>query len=138
MTVTRADNASGRIAAAHPRPFIPIPSKGGVEFGFKKLFDEAPNARAHPGFQGIEPIIAEKLFAFGGPDRRLCAIHCHGVISIGALTPILVCFHKLEITPPSNSNHLRDGTIRKDHALYAKREALDCHRAARWVWVWNH
>jgi hypothetical protein len=34
------------------------------------------------------------------------------VISIGALTPILVCFHKLEITPPSNSNHLRDGTFR--------------------------
>jgi hypothetical protein len=33
------------------------------------------------------------------------------VISIGALTPILVCFHKLEITPPSNSNHLRDGTV---------------------------
>jgi hypothetical protein len=32
------------------------------------------------------------------------------VISVGALTPILVCFHKLEITPPSNSNHLRDGT----------------------------
>jgi hypothetical protein len=25
------------------------------------------------------------------------------VISVGALTPILVCFHKLEITPPSNS-----------------------------------
>jgi hypothetical protein len=32
------------------------------------------------------------------------------VISVGALTPILVCFHKLEITPPSNSNHSRDGT----------------------------
>jgi hypothetical protein len=32
------------------------------------------------------------------------------VISVGALTPILVCFHKLEITPPSNFNHSRDGT----------------------------
>src|SRR3954452_15619533 len=35
-----------------------------------------------------------------------------GVISVGARTPILVCFHKLEITPPSNSNHSRDGTFR--------------------------
>jgi hypothetical protein len=33
------------------------------------------------------------------------------VISVGALTPILVCFHKLEITPPSNFNHSRDGTL---------------------------
>jgi hypothetical protein len=32
------------------------------------------------------------------------------VISVGALTPVLVCFHKLEITPPSNFNHSRDGT----------------------------
>jgi len=32
------------------------------------------------------------------------------VISVGALTPILVCFHKLEITPPSNFNQSRDGT----------------------------
>jgi chromosome partitioning protein len=32
------------------------------------------------------------------------------VISVGALTPILVCFHKLEITPPSNFNHSRYAT----------------------------
>jgi hypothetical protein len=32
------------------------------------------------------------------------------VISAGALTPVLVCFHKLEITPLSNFNHSRDGT----------------------------
>ena len=50
------------------------------------------------------------MFAFAGAGRRLCAIHCHGVLSVGALTPILVCFHKLEITPPSNFNHTRDGT----------------------------
>jgi hypothetical protein len=31
------------------------------------------------------------------------------VISVGALTPIL-CFHKLEITPPSNFNHTCYGT----------------------------
>jgi len=33
------------------------------------------------------------------------------VISVGALTPILVCFHKLEITPPSNFNQSCDGTV---------------------------
>jgi hypothetical protein len=65
MTMPAAQNAPGRIAAAHPRPFIPIPSQGGVEFGLEKLLDEAANARAHPGFQGIEPIIAEKMFALG-------------------------------------------------------------------------
>jgi hypothetical protein len=32
------------------------------------------------------------------------------VISTGALTPVLVCFHKLEITPLSNFNHPCDGT----------------------------
>jgi hypothetical protein len=32
------------------------------------------------------------------------------VISVGVLTPILVCFHKLEITPPSNFNQSCDGT----------------------------
>jgi hypothetical protein len=37
-----------------------------------------------------------------GTDRRLRAIHRHGVISAGALTPVLVCVHKLEITPLSN------------------------------------
>jgi hypothetical protein len=36
------------------------------------------------------------------------------VISAGALTPILVCFHKLEITPLSNFNHPRDGTVLGD------------------------
>jgi hypothetical protein len=93
MTVTRADNALGRIVAAHhPRPFIPIPPQGGVEFGFEKLFNEAANARAHPSFQRVEPIIAEKMFTLGRADHRLCAIHGHGVISIGALTPILVVF----------------------------------------------
>jgi hypothetical protein len=34
------------------------------------------------------------------------------VISAGALTPVLVCFHKLEITPLSNFNHSRYGTKR--------------------------
>jgi hypothetical protein len=117
MTMTRTDNAPRRIAAAHLGPFIPISPQCGIQLGFEKLLDEAPNARAHPSFQGIEPIIAEKMFAFGGADRRLCAIHCHGVISIGALTPILVCFHKLEITPPPNFNHSGYGTAYNRHAV---------------------
>ena len=41
----------------------------GVQLGFEKLLDEAPNARAHPSFQGIEPIIAKKMSSFGGTDR---------------------------------------------------------------------
>ena len=110
MAMPGAGDAPGRIAVTYSRPLIPIPAQGGGELGFKKLFDEAANARAHPSFQGIEPIIAKKMLAFRRADRRLCAICCHGVISVGALTPILVCFHKLEITPPSNSNHSRDGT----------------------------
>src|SRR6202522_3951807 len=112
MAMPGAGGAPRRIAVTHPWPLIPIPAQGGGEFGFKKLFDEAANARAHPSFQGIEPIIAKKMLAFRRADRRLYAICCHGVISVGALTPILVCFHKLEITPPSNFNHLRDGTPR--------------------------
>jgi len=50
------------------------------------------------------------MLVLGGADGRFRAIHRHGVISAGALTPVLVCFHKLEITPPSNFNHPRDGT----------------------------
>ena len=94
----------------HPRGVRIAPSQRGVEFGFEKLLYEATNARPNPIFQGIEPIIAQKMLTFRGACRRPCAIRCHGVISVGALTPILVCFHKLEITPPSNFNHSRDGT----------------------------
>src|SRR5262249_51421334 len=39
-----------------------------------------------------------------------CAICRHGVISAGALTPVVAGLSKPEITPPSNSNHIRDGT----------------------------
>jgi hypothetical protein len=50
------------------------------------------------------------MLVLGGAGGRLRAIHRHGVISVGALTPVSVCFHKLEITPLSNFNHFRDGT----------------------------
>jgi hypothetical protein len=46
------------------------------------------------------------------------------VISVGALTPILVCFHKLEITPPSNFNQSCDGTrCRFDESMEAQQMA---------------
>jgi hypothetical protein len=86
-----------------PGAFGSRPSKRGVEYGFEKLLYEATNARPNLIFQGIEPIIAQRILTFRGACRRPCAIRCHGVISVGALTPILVCFHKLEITPASNS-----------------------------------
>src|SRR3954449_4971723 len=114
MTVTRADRALARRVADRPGTFVARLSQCGVEFGFQKLFDKPANAGPHPAFQGIEPIIAEKMLTFRGACRGACcrprAIRCHGVISVGALTPVLVCFHKLEITPPSNFNHPRDGT----------------------------
>jgi hypothetical protein len=52
-----------------PLPFISISSRCGVQLGLEKLLDEAPNARAHPSFQGIKPIIAKKMSSFGGTDR---------------------------------------------------------------------
>ena len=45
------------------------------------------------------------------------------MISVGALTPVLVCFHKLEIAPLSNFNHLRDGTA--DEAMLTEIRARD-------------
>ena len=69
MAVARADSPHRRIAAAQPRPFIPISSQCRVQLGFEKLLDEASNARAHPIFQGIKPIIEKKMPSFGGTDR---------------------------------------------------------------------
>ena len=40
----------------------------------------------------------------------MTGVYRHGVISGGALRPVLVCFHKLEIAPLSNFNYSRDGT----------------------------
>jgi hypothetical protein len=36
-----------------PRPLIPVSTKRHVEFRFQEFLDEAANAGAHPGFQGI-------------------------------------------------------------------------------------
>ena len=110
MPVTRADPNLCRPVADHPGTFVARPSQRGVEFGFEKVLDKPANTCPHPISQGIEPIIAKKMLTFRGASRRPCAIRRRGVISVGALTPVLVCFHKLEITPPSNFHHLRDGT----------------------------
>jgi len=108
--VPRADAAFGRSLDLNPAALISRTPQRRVEFGFQKFLYEAANARSHPIFQGIKPIVAEKMLVLGGAGRRLRAIHRHGVISAGALTPVLVCFHKLEITPLSNFNHSRDCT----------------------------
>jgi hypothetical protein len=108
--MSRAGGALGRSLDLNPAALISRPPQRRVEFGFQKLLDEPANARPHPIFQGIEPIGKKKMLVFGGAGGRLHAIHRHGVISAGALTPVLVCFHKLEITPLSNFNHSRDGT----------------------------
>jgi hypothetical protein len=71
-----------------PRPFISVPPKRSIEFRFQEFFDEAANAGPHPGFQGIEPIVPKKKRSFGRFVRRFCSIRFHGVISIGARTPI--------------------------------------------------
>ena len=110
MPVPRADAALGRPLAVKPATLVSRPSQRRAEFGLKQFLNKAPNARPHPTFQRIAPIVAEKTLLLRGANRRLRAIHRHGVISVGALTPVLVCVHKLEITPLSNFNHLRDGT----------------------------
>jgi hypothetical protein len=71
-----------------PRPFIPVPSKRSVEFRFQEFLDEAANAGPHPGFQRIEPMVPKEKRSFGCITRRLYGILFHGVISVGALTPI--------------------------------------------------
>jgi hypothetical protein len=75
---------------AKPRPFIPVPPKRSVEFRFQEFLDEAANAGPNPRFQGIEPIVPKEKRSFGCIRRRLCGIRFHGVISIGASTPILL------------------------------------------------
>ena len=92
MAVTRARCARWRRPANFATPLVSISPQGAVEFGLQKLFDETTNARANPCFQGIEPIVAKTMFVLAGVHRRLCAIACHGVISISALTPILFAF----------------------------------------------
>jgi hypothetical protein len=82
------NRAAAYAGFAKPRPLIPVPLKRSVEFRFQEFLDEAANAAPHPGFQGIEPIVPEKKRSFGRFSRRFYGIRFHGVISIGAPTPI--------------------------------------------------
>jgi hypothetical protein len=66
MAVARASDALGRHVADRARTFISRPPQRGVEFGFEKLLYEAANTRPHPVFQGIEPILPEKMLTFRG------------------------------------------------------------------------
>src|SRR3954466_11877571 len=73
--------AAARVALARQRR---------LEFRLQKLFDEGPDTRAHSGLQWIKPVLAEKKLRLG---RRLgleCGICCHGMISAGAPTPVIV------------------------------------------------
>jgi len=72
-----------------PRSLITVPPQRNVEFRFHEVLDEAANAGPHPSFQGIEPIVPKEKRSFRRFRRRICDIRFHGVISIGALTPIL-------------------------------------------------
>ena len=84
MAVTRAGHTLGRFVPDRPGTFVSPTPQRGFEFGFEKILYEATNACPHPIFQGIEPIIAEKMLAFPGACRRPCAIRCDRVISVGA------------------------------------------------------
>ncbi len=46
------------------------------------------HAGPHPGFQDIEPIVLKENRSFGRFRRRFSDSRFHGVISIGAPTPI--------------------------------------------------
>jgi hypothetical protein len=89
VPVARLHNRpAARTSFDKPRPFIPVPSKHGVEFRFQEFLNEAANAGSQPSFQGIEPIVPKEKRSFGCLRRRLYGICFHGVISIGATTPI--------------------------------------------------
>jgi hypothetical protein len=82
------NRAAAYAGFAKPRPLISDPPKRSAEFRFQEFLDEAANASPHPGFQGIEPIIPKEKRSFGCFRRRFCDIRFHGVISLGATTPI--------------------------------------------------
>jgi hypothetical protein len=71
-----------------PRPILPVPPQHSVAFRFQEFLDEAANAGPHPGLQRIEPIVAKKKRSFGRFRCRFYGICFHGMISIGAPTPI--------------------------------------------------
>jgi hypothetical protein len=97
MTLPAAHNVRGQTVAAHRRPLVPIPSPRGVEFGFEKLVDEAAANHRRENVHlrlSRSPASCYPLL-WCDPHRRL--------------KPMLVSFHKPEITPSSNSDDFRNG-----------------------------
>jgi hypothetical protein len=97
MTLPAAHYVHGQIVAARRGPFAPIPPPRGVEFGFEKLVDESAanhrreNVHLRPS---RSPASCYPLL--------WCDLHRR-------LKPMLVSFHKPEITPSSNSDDFRNG-----------------------------
>jgi hypothetical protein len=89
-TVTRRLRAAG-VARAGQRL---------VQLGLEHGLQEFAGSIAQPGFDRIKLFSSRK----GAPMAR------YGVISAGAQNAGIACWIKLEITPPSLSNHSRYGT----------------------------
>ena len=88
MAVPVASPSRQLAALSNPRPFIPVPPKRSIQFRFQDPLNEAANAGPHPSFQRIEPIVPNKKRSLRRFPRYPCDIPFHGVISIGAPTPI--------------------------------------------------
>jgi hypothetical protein len=95
-------------------------ASGRVELGFEHCLQELASSISKLGFNRVEPVVEKMLrcldFRLRQANRRDMA--CLGVISPGASTaePLVrsgtAGSTKLEITPPSFSNHSRYGTRR--------------------------
>ena len=88
MTMPMADNRHSRIIRRRQLQPSPVarPRQRRIEFFLDHRLNEAAHLRSQTCLDRIEPIV-EKFF-FGRVVRRLRGISLHGVISIGAETPI--------------------------------------------------
>src|SRR6516162_9310451 len=83
-----------------------------IEFAFQHSLQEFAGSIPQASFNRIEPVVEKRHRSFDFQLRmvRHRAMACHGVISAG-FGRNRFCI-KLEITPPSISNHSRYGTTR--------------------------
>ena len=84
----RPSRPCGTLRCGERRPLIALARQCGVELRFQQILDEAANARAHRRLQRIEPISSEENVPFRRIGRRFHGNCFHGVISVGASTPI--------------------------------------------------
>ena len=90
MAMPMADNRFVRAICRRrlrPPPIARPPRKRRLQFFFDQRFDKAPHLPAKRRLDRVEPIVEKPCV--GRIGRRLRAIPLHGVISIGAPTPIL-------------------------------------------------